>query len=261
MRNVMAVLLLAAAPAAAVTEHKVLQTEHLWGLAKRYYGDPFRWRAIAEANPQVKDPHWIYPGQVILIPDLTAAAPPVVEAAAPVEASLPVPAPAPVEASAPIVVEPEPQVVAEPAPAPAAAPAPILAAQPAPAEDSAQDSLSVELPEALSGQYPSMTRFKAPQGWTQDGEVTEYAGREALAAEGDFISGRFKKTVVAVGDKLYVLRAEAPEDLDEDKKAKYLVRVGVVSVQKDQGKGFYRMLILRSGDSVQVGDFLSKKGL
>jgi LysM repeat protein len=257
MRKVLTLLLLLAAPAAAVTEHKVSQTEHLWGLAGRYYGDPYRWKAIAEANPQVKDPHWIYPGQVILIPDLPPVAP--VEAAAPVEASLPLQAPVPVEASTPMAVEPELQAAVAPAPAPALAPIPVREPAPPPSLD--QDSLSVELPEALSGQYPSMTRFKAPRKWTQDGEVAEYEGREALAAEGDFISGHFKKTSVAVGEKLYVLRDEAPEDSDEDKTARYLVRVGVVSVQKDLGKGVYRLLILRSGDSVQVGDFLSKERL
>ncbi|MFA6004114.1 MAG: LysM peptidoglycan-binding domain-containing protein, partial [Elusimicrobiota bacterium] len=85
-------------------QHKVADTDHMWGLAKRYYGDPYRWRAIAEANPDIKDPNLIYPGQVLNIPDIqpeekpaAAAAPVVIAPPPPVETAAPLPEPVPVE--------------------------------------------------------------------------------------------------------------------------------------------------------------------
>jgi len=37
----------------------------LMGIAKMYLDNPMRWRALLEANPQVKNPYKIYPGQVL----------------------------------------------------------------------------------------------------------------------------------------------------------------------------------------------------
>jgi hypothetical protein len=37
------------------------------GLAEQYYADPWQWPLIWEMNPQVTDPHWIYPGQMLKI--------------------------------------------------------------------------------------------------------------------------------------------------------------------------------------------------
>lgn len=257
MKKIMLILLLAA-PAAAVTQHKVSQKEHLWGLARHYYGNPFLWRTIAEANPSVKNPHWIYPGQVLLIPDMPRQqAPAVVEASAPIPVEAARPAEPIVDEPAPAAEIPAEQIAAQQVPV--KAPAPTLAPQPA--QTLSEEGLSLEMPKALSGQYPSMTRIKAPSDWHEDGVVTEFEGREALAAEGDFISGLFKKSEVSLGEKLYVLRHEAPEDSDEDKKARYLMRVGEVVVRRDLGKGSYRLLILRSGDSIQAGDLLSKEKL
>lgn len=42
----------------------------LWDLAERFYGNPFDWRRIWEANREtIANPDLIYPGQVILVPN------------------------------------------------------------------------------------------------------------------------------------------------------------------------------------------------
>jgi len=55
--------------------HTVKKGDTLWDLAGYYYNNPFIWRNIYNANiEKIKDPHWIYPGQEFIIPDVMADA-------------------------------------------------------------------------------------------------------------------------------------------------------------------------------------------
>lgn len=54
------------------TTYTVVKGDCLWFIAGRFYNNPFLWPIIYEANKdKIKDPHWIYPEQVFVIPNYT----------------------------------------------------------------------------------------------------------------------------------------------------------------------------------------------
>lgn len=56
-------------PPAPQRTHTVVKGNTLWGIAQRYYGSGPQWPRIFDANrDKIKDPHWIFPGQVFVIP-------------------------------------------------------------------------------------------------------------------------------------------------------------------------------------------------
>ncbi len=53
---------------AELETHVVKPGDTLWDLAGYYLHDPFLWPSIWEQNKtEIRDPHWIYPGQKFLI--------------------------------------------------------------------------------------------------------------------------------------------------------------------------------------------------
>jgi hypothetical protein len=58
--------------------YTIIKGDNLWNLAQTYYGSGFVWRYIWEYNKYIEDPHWIYPGNLLFIPDISLMNPPVV---------------------------------------------------------------------------------------------------------------------------------------------------------------------------------------
>ena len=54
-----------ATPEAPGTVHTVVRGDTLWDLSQQYLGSPWYWPKVWSYNPQIANPHWIYPGNQV----------------------------------------------------------------------------------------------------------------------------------------------------------------------------------------------------
>jgi len=50
---------------AAGSQHTVEKGDTLWDLSQKYLGSPWYWPKVWSYNPEIANPHWIYPGNLV----------------------------------------------------------------------------------------------------------------------------------------------------------------------------------------------------
>lgn len=54
--------------------HTVVRGDTLWGISGQYFTSPWQWPAVWALNPQITNPHWIFPGDQVRLLNASAAA-------------------------------------------------------------------------------------------------------------------------------------------------------------------------------------------
>jgi hypothetical protein len=52
-------------PADMPRTHTVKEGDTLWDITQAYYGDPYKWPRVWSYNPDITNPHWIYPDATV----------------------------------------------------------------------------------------------------------------------------------------------------------------------------------------------------
>jgi len=142
--------------------YTVKKGDTLWDISSEFLKDPFKWQTIWEKNPEVRNPHWIYPGDILIILPSGEIRKKVTEEVA---------APRPTEKVA--VPGPAPEKIEE-----AAIPAP-------PAEEAAAP---VPLaPQKKTFNYPGIetTGFIVPDGFKYVGAIIDSKEDKVMLSSGD----------------------------------------------------------------------------
>jgi hypothetical protein len=63
--------------------HIIVKGDTLWDLASQYLTNPFLWPQLWDANRYITNPHWIYPGDPLVIPEVDVVREPGEEPGAP----------------------------------------------------------------------------------------------------------------------------------------------------------------------------------
>lgn len=226
----------------------VQKGDTLWDLSAKFYENPWEWPKIWKANPFIKDPHWIYPGQSLVLPDKME--PKEIAALPPTEVvvdTTPAAAPAPVETPAP-------------APAPVAVPAaaPVVAAAPSIPERLSKKvdvgDIPEEFPPDLAGQEDTLQKLEAPLTWKAQGVIAQ--GDFLNAIDGEIVEVKWaQETPVRPNDVLHVLlRAGFKKDPATGKNAAlYLQKIAEVRVTNVISAWRAQGVIEHARDGVQPG--------
>ena len=228
--------------------YTVKKGDTLWDISGVFLKDPFKWPAIWEKNPKVKDPHWIYPGDVLIILPSGEIRKKVVEKAAEVQPTQEKKEEVkePPQTEAPAVAQPKAEEEA-----PAAAPV---------AEEVPPAAIPVQTKQTL--RYPGIERvgFITSDGESSLGKIVDAKEDKLMLSTGDDVyidTGEEKG--VKKGDKFTIYRIAAPVYHPVSKKlvGHQVDILGTVEVTAPHDK-VSEGQILESFDAISRGDSLRR---
>ncbi|MCG2724990.1 MAG: LysM peptidoglycan-binding domain-containing protein [Elusimicrobia bacterium] len=233
--------------------HYVKDGDTLWDLAGKYYADPFKWRAIYNANTDIiKNPDLIYPENEIEIPGINEKIVPKLETIA---------EPKMIEKEE--IVEFEEEEIIE------------AASHDLPEKIIEEASVKIEKPKkfkipALSEEMPSdqmewnsmLVTDLVDKKWSGDGIVLGKESKEekdALSFSGDIINIKMKLLKgVSIGQILnvYKLGAKVHDD-DGNFKGFKIQRVGIVEVI-EANTNEVKCVVVQANSSIMKGQIVKK---
>jgi LysM repeat protein len=237
-------------------KHTVVKDDTLWGLAGRYYANPFKWEYIYNANlATIQTPNLIYPGDELNIPEKSQKMRPAAKPPATVVMA------APAETKPPDIAVVDTTLAADIATTTAE---PVIAHKPVmkkKASSAAYDraDLSEEMPEDLAG-WPDDTMIVS-KDWREDGKITgkedtaDYP--EGLAGPGDIIVLNMKSGITAnPGDTFKTYTKGAIAFAKNGKRlGKELHQTGTVRVISVDGSKA-RARVIKTNNSVYSGQII-----
>lgn len=222
--------------------HQVVEGDTLWGLAGKYYADPFKWGKIFTANMTlVGDPDLILPQWELLIPGLTDE----------IRAAKPAP-PAEPEKVEELVAPP---MEAAPAAPPAAVPSQGLGSY------QKLPDLSEEMPEDQKEWSSFVRTGLAGPDWREDGRVAgvEGADENSLSFTGETVSVRMRSGVMCkAGDYLEVYKVGSTVTRDGKVAGTEIQRVALLEVISSGGRDL-KARVLDANSPVHKGLSVKKK--
>ena len=228
--------------------YTVKKGDTLWDISGVFLKDPFKWPAIWEKNPKVKDPHWIYPGDVLIILPSGEIRKKVVEKAAEVQ---------PTQEKKEEVKEPP----KEEAPAVAEPKAEVEVPEAVPVTEEVQPvAIPVQTKQTI--RYPGIERvgFITSNGESSLGKIVDAKEDKLMLSTGDDVyidTGEEKG--VKKGDKFTIYRIAAPVYHPVRKKlvGHQVDILGTVEVTAPHDK-VSEGQILESFDAISRGDSLRR---
>jgi len=212
--------------------HIIEPGDTLWDLAGRFLGSPWLWPQIWDVNQYIRDSHWIYPGDPLMIVE----APPVIAEAEPAPEPEPEPAP-----------EIEEEIFEEPAPAPVAPPEAVLPPPPAlvPVAQAADVYCSNYIvDEFVAPDLMIQEREEGAKDLLSGGDIVFLN----LGANGGISPGMVYSIIRPEGEVLHPAREEEVVGIS----VRSLGRLQVVAVQDETSTAE----VLESCDAVNVGMYL-----
>lgn len=206
----------------------------LWGIAKKFYNNPFEWKKIHSANPEIKNPDLIYPGEKLVIP---------LEAVVPVEKIAPVEEVTPIEKITPVLEMEEKKVEIST----------VTVEVSAPLEEKKEIAISID-------KYMKMKftpgNFVVPKKWQFDGLLTGEKEKKILISAGDtvYLNIGSKK---GLEPKMYyfVYRKGGKAYYPETGKllGRNVMRIGLIEITETKENSSIARVIT-SSEAIEVGD-------